>query len=138
MGGVLILSIVLNAIIAYLWTIKMKSSPGFLFSYVNPVVVIGALCAVSYFSKLRINPNRFINWVAASAFAAYLTHGNPNIGTPYFKPLIQRLYNSYSGLSSIIAIFLAIVIIFAISILLDQPRKWCWRIINKYIPNYKI
>ncbi|MDE6091296.1 MAG: hypothetical protein K2G41_11450, partial [Duncaniella sp.] len=138
-GGVMcIISVIANSILSYFLIIKTNVSIWFIFSYINPVVIIGSVGLLLFFSRLRIKTNRIINWIAASAFAVFLTHGNPNIGTPYFKPFIRQLYNNFNGIECIVMILIGLAAIFVFSILLDQPRKWLWNFISRYLPNYKL
>lgn len=137
-GRFFLSSIVLNTVFCFVWTVKIGGSPWFIYNYVNPLVIIGSLGLLLAFSHLKLGTNKVINWIAASSFAAFLTHGNPNLGTPYFKPYIQHLYNSYNGVECLGIIFISLVAIFAVSALLDQPRKWLWIIIAKILPDYKL
>lgn len=131
-GGVIyIVSILLNTIVYYF--AKRYNIPIPVFEYVNPLVIIGALGLLLWFSKKQVNTNRFINWVAKSSFAVFLLHTNPNIVLDYYRPLIKFIYQSFSGIGCLLVIFGISILIFIIAILLDQPRKWLWRPISKLI-----
>ena len=59
----------------------------------------------------------------------------------YYKYITIYIYNYYSGLKYILTSFIIILIIFVISILLDQPRKFLWKSLtsleNKNTTNLK-
>ena len=101
-------------------------------SYVNPLVISGAVGLLGIFSTLRIPVIKQINFIAKSSFAVFLFHHAPAIGKPFFKPLILTLYNDYSGITCILSIAGTLILIFILSIILDQPRKYIWnRVISK-------
>ncbi len=124
-GGVLyVLSVSANTIFFFLMVrFNIPIDP---YVYVSPIVIIGALGLLLFFSRIKIGTNKYINFIAKSAFAAYLLHQNPNLFLPYFKPLIQYIFNSSSGFECLAIIASTLVGIFFISILIDQPRKWLW------------
>ena len=99
-----------------------KNTEILMFTYINPLVVIESVALLLFFSKLKFT-SRFINWVAASSFAVYLVHANPNILKGIYKDTIVSLYNSSSGFSTILYIFVFLTGIFIQSILIDQVRK---------------
>jgi len=110
-----------------------------LFYYINPLVILGAVGLMTIFASLKVPHSKMINWIAASSFAVFLIHCNPNLGTPYFKPFIQHLYNRYDGIMCPAVIGAVLIFIFLLSIIMDQPRKWIWKAIaNKYFQSKKI
>ena len=131
-GGVFyIISVLLNILGFYLcvlWNIPIK-----FLAYVNPLVIIGAVGLLLFFNGLKIKPSRAVNWVAKSAFAVFLLHTNPNIYRTIFQPFIKNIYDSYSGVECLSVIFTALLSIYIIAILLDQPRKLLWKKISKHI-----
>lgn len=100
-------------------------------SYICPLVIILALYMVIAFSKLKIQ-SKFVNWVAASCFAVYLFHTHITIFYDYFKPTVVRLYSEYDGLLCLAVIGLFLFIVFSVSIVLDQPRKWLWNSLTRF------
>lgn len=131
-GGVIyLICILLNSVLLYAttrWHLSIVD-----FSYINPLIVIGALGLLMFFTRTRIKigVNRHINYIGASAFAVFLIHTNPNVGSPIFKPFIYQLYSYFDGILCLVVIFTALVLIFALAILVDQPRKWLWKQIVK-------
>lgn len=103
-----------------------------MFTYYNPLVIISSLCLLLYFSKLSLQ-STFINWVAASCFAVFLLHSNPNIALPYFKPLMQNIYEQYYGFTYLIVITFCLITIFIISVLIDQIRIIVFNRIYQYM-----
>lgn len=110
-----------------------------MFTYYNPLVIFSSLCMLLYFNKLSIQSS-FINWVAASCFAVFLLHSNPNIAEPYFKPLMQGIYTHYDGAVYLSVITLCLFSIFTVSILIDQVRiaafKWTYPYLERAYRRY--
>jgi peptidoglycan/LPS O-acetylase OafA/YrhL len=102
-----------------------------LFAYSNPIVVLQAIGLLVFFANLKIKCNKVINWIASSSFAVYLLHCNPNILERIFKPLIIRYFNKSDGIQVLASIAAFIIIIYAISIVLDQLRKILWSLLEK-------
>lgn len=96
-----------------------------IYLYTNPMVILGSVCLLLYFSKLSF-VNKWINYIGSSCFAVYLFHMNPNLEQTYFVPMIQWLYNETTGFMTIISIGVFLVLVFCFSILIDQLRKLLW------------
>ena len=103
---------------------------GRLFTYTNPLVIIQSLSLLLLFNKIHIQCS-WINWVAASCVAVYLLHANELVLRTYYAPFIHRLNENYSTLQFILLSFFFMVMIFAVAVLLDQPRKWIWTKISR-------
>lgn len=114
-----------------------KNCDTLLFTYINPLVVIESLALVLFFSKLKFQSKK-INWVAASAFSVYLFHANPNILNGYYKRTIIQIYSQTSGITTILVIALFIAVIFTISVLVDQIRKYSYEFVVKEIHNRRV
>lgn len=94
--------------------------------YNNPLVVMGSLSLLLAFDGMYFR-SRAINWLAASSFAIYLFHQNPNLSARYYIATVIDLYKHTDGIICILLIFLFMVFVACLAILLDQPRKWIWR-----------
>lgn len=101
---------------------------GKMFSYVNPMVIISALSLLLFFNGLKIK-NKLVNWLAASSFAIFLLHTNPNLCEPYFKKCVLWLYDRYDGATCLWLIFTFLLAVGMSAILIDQIRKKLWRVI---------
>lgn len=99
-----------------------KNTEILMFTYINPLVIIESVALLLFFSKLNFT-SRFINWMAASSFAVYLVHANPNILKGIYKDTIVSIYNSSLGFNIIVYIFVFLTGVFILSILIDQVRK---------------
>lgn len=130
-GRIYILTVVVNTLLYYYMTRLGVWID--IYAYVNPVVILGSLGMLTYFDKIKIRPNKYVNWVAKSSFAVFLLHSNPNIGVPVFKKFIMSIYDNFSGLECMFRIFVFLIFIFVAAIILDQPRKWLWNIFSKRI-----
>lgn len=95
-------------------------------SYVSIFVVTASAGLVMWTSCLKMSHSRVINYVAASAFAVYLLHVNPLICDSFFKPLIRSIYDTFNPVECLTIIFGALAAIFAVAVILDQPRRLIW------------
>lgn len=125
------ISVILNTIFILL-LIKSDQCVNNLLAYCNPLVIIGALFLLLFFSKLNIKPNKAINWLGASSFAVYLLHSQVNI-RPLFTNVIVSLSSSFHGLSVIIFIFIFLLLTYIFSVLVDQIRILFWIFICSFI-----
>lgn len=103
---------------------------GRLYTYTNPLVILAALCLVLAFSKLKIQ-NKFINWVAASCLAVYLSHSNNFILRPYYGAYIASWFYNYRITSFVSLVILLITVVFWSSVVIDKVRISLWSILSK-------
>lgn len=108
----------------------LSAVSGRIFQYDQPLIIVASMSLIIYFSKLSFR-SRIVNWIAASSFAVFLLHTNPNLCEQIFVPIVKTLYNSYSGIRCIIAIFVFLIAVYMVAILMDQPRKIMWSKIKK-------
>lgn len=98
--------------------------------YTSPNVLLCTVFIFLFFSKLNFQ-NRIVNWLAASAFAVYLLHTHFLVIGEYFKPMGKRLWHESSGLEFTIGVVLFLVFWFGAAVILDQLRKYAWRLLNR-------
>ena len=103
-------------------------------AYTNPLTIIAALYLLLFFSKIKIQTNKTINYLARSSFAVYLVHSQVDL-RPLFNKGVQHLYTSFDGFSCILLIFLYLILVYAISVVIDIPRLWMW---NKLSRKYNL
>ena len=125
-GGVVYLISVLVNVLLYYVLMKMDVQRIHTTGYVNPLVIIGAAGLIMWASQLRIKQSRLINFIAASSFAVFLLHVNPNFCDMIYRPLMISLYEGFDGVACLVVEFIVLVLIFALAVLLDQPRKLLW------------
>ena len=97
--------------------------------FVNPLVVISSVFFLLFFSKLNIQ-SKSINYLSRSAFAVYLFHLNTKI----WDGFLETCYNTFTihkGGSGIVLVFCFLLVIYIVSILIDQIRLLCWKPIGK-------
>lgn len=125
---------ILNTILSIVFLKAGRSVNHILYAYSSPLVIIGALCLLLFFSKLDVKQNRVINWLGASSFAVYLLHSQVDVRRLFTKAIV-KLDASFNGLSAVGMIFLFLVVVYLISVLVDQPRirlwNWIWNRIGK-------
>ena len=98
---------------------------GRLYAYSSPFAILGAVLLLVAFSRIQLQYH-WINWVAASAFAVYLTHGHEIVLRHFYGPFVGRLYREFGGCPYVIMVLLFIVGVFVVSILIDKVREWLW------------
>ena len=129
---IFIISAILNTIIGVV-SLKLDiPAYRFVYSYINPLVIIGAIYFLLFFSKLDIKQNSLINWLAASSFAVYLLHGQYDI-RPFFTKYVQTIYDSNNGITVIILIGLYLALVYLLSAMIDQIRIFTWNKLSKNI-----
>jgi len=102
---------------------------GILYFYNCPVVVVGAMYLLLFFSKLSLH-SRMVNQVAISALAIYLTHSNSYLAK-YYDGTIERWFCEESRPTFILYAFLLIAAVFVGSILTDKVRLALWHPIQR-------
>lgn len=93
-------------------------------NYLSPYCISYALAMILYFSKLNIQ-NKCINWIAASSFAVFLLHTNPNI-VWHYKDFFLSLYNRLDGMPYWFITFGILLLVFIVALLIDQLRIIIW------------
>lgn len=94
----------------------------------SPLAIVAALYFLLFFSKLRFQ-NRFINWLAVSAFAIYLIHENSMV-SPLFHGFFHRLYDVVPLAAYYLLMIIILIIMGFVCILIDKLRLWVWKRID--------
>ena len=124
--GIFFITVLLITGLAMLGTyIINKNMTNMMYWYSNPLIIVGSIYLLLYFSKMKMD-SKIINIIAKSSFAVYLLHCNSNILVDYYAPAIKNLYNSYSGIVFLLLAFGLMVGVFALSVLIDQFRIYNW------------
>lgn len=101
---------------------------GFSISYISPFVIINALLFFLCFRKIQFYSG-IVNWIAISAFASALLHGN--MEGEYFCPMIRRMYENCVFPVFLVKTFSFMLAFFVIGLILDKVRIYIW---NKIYP----
>ena len=126
------ITVILNTVFVVAGSMYFGSTQGIrglAFAYSNPLVVVGALFLLLFFTKVKMPYVKLINVMGASSFAVYLFHSQSNIRGQFFNPQIQWMYDNFSGLSCMGLIFLFLCLIYIVSVVIDQARIWSWKIV---------
>ena len=99
-----------------------------IYTYSNPVFIFTAVFFFLLFRKIRVS-SKLINKLAVSTFAVYLVHSNPVIIYKYID-YFKFLYANNSFVMYLIYVIVSCLLIYAVSILLDQLRLYLYK---KYI-----
>lgn len=124
------LTVIISAIAFFSTRVGVTFISGKQYSYTSPLVIVSALSLLLLFDGLKVK-SRFVNWCAASSFAIFLLHTNPNLCERYFKSTVMHLYNNYDGVSCLVMIFIFLLVVSVVAILIDQVRKSLWKTIAK-------
>lgn len=96
--------------------------------YLNPFNIIATVSFALFFTKISLQSN-FINFIAKSAFAVFLFHTNFNI-FDNFAQINRNIYLNNSGITVLVLIFFTCCAWFIAAVILDQPRKLLWKLIE--------
>lgn len=104
-----------------------------LYTYINPIVIVEALAFFFLFEKMRVTPRyqSAVNKLAASSFAVFLLHTNPNIIQDVYQRGVRTLY-AYTGSVPLNLLYLLgfIFLFFFAAILIDQIRIYIWKLVG--------
>ena len=130
--AIFLLTVSVNTIVGLIGLKENINIYGCVYAYINPLIIIGALYFLLFFSKLNIKQNSIINWLAASSFSVYLLHSQIDT-RPFFNEHIQYLYEMHNGILVVGLIALYLIIVYIISVLIDQIRIITWNLLSKNI-----
>ena len=85
-----------------------------IYGYLNPVIIIQSVFLFLFFDKLNIGNHRWINFIAASAFAVYLFHMHPMI-YGRFQEICKLLIDNTAEMITI-PMFFILIFLFCVSI----------------------
>lgn len=125
------LSLFMAIIVFIAIKLEINRVAGEMFTYDNPLVILSSVLLLLAFHKLRFQ-NKAVNWIAASSFAVFLLHTNPNLCVPYFIPLMNNLYADYSGVMVLLTMLFFLALIFMIAVLFDQVRIIVYRSLQPF------
>lgn len=110
------------------WGVKLATS------YSSPLVLIGSIYIFTFFTNLSISYCPTINFIAASTLPVYLIHDAGNIANWYYQQ-IGTWFKELSLINFAIHAASLVIILFTFAILIDQPRKWIWKLLLNQIPS---
>ena len=88
---------------------------------------------VIWVANLSPRHNKIVNFIATSVFAVYLCHVCLHWTIVEYKRISCAIFNEYSGLSYLAVITLFMLSVFCASILIDQIRKYAWKVFSKHV-----
>lgn len=92
-----------------------------LYGYLNPLVILESVYLFLFFKKLNIGYCRWINWVASSAFAAYLFHVNNSLYGLY-GDICSYIQSNFNYPFPVAMLF--IISVFIVAVIIDKVRLW--------------
>lgn len=106
-----------------------------IFGYLNPLIIIQSVFLFLTFRNLKIGNIKYINWIAASAFAVYLFHMHPLIRPHY---TLTCKWISDQGAYAPILVILFFITIFIFCTLVDKVRIYIFDKVFKLISHKKV
>lgn len=108
-----------------------------MFDYNNPLVIFSSFSFFIFFEKLNVENIKWINHIAKSTLAVLLIHSSNAINTSmkfYFISLLEQYSDNHYVLCGFWV--LGIIVIFILSVLIDQVRILTYKFIyNKFSIN---
>ncbi len=101
-----------------------------IYAYDSPLVIVTSLAFFLFFTQIKIKCNKVINYIAASAFSAYLFHYHECILHTFYTNIIKNWFLTCNPLIFILYVTVWILIIFSLSIILDKIRLFIWKSIT--------
>ncbi|MBQ0114709.1 MAG: acyltransferase [Bacteroidales bacterium] len=100
---------------------------GVLYFYTCPLLIVGAVHFMLFFTKLPSFSSKVINWIAISAFSIYLTQSSSFIACFYDKAILGWFNTEPRGTFILYTAGL-IIAVFVASILVDKVRIVLWNL----------
>ena len=94
-------------------------------SYISPYCIVFSMFMILIFSKIQIQ-SKVINWIAASSFAVFLIHTNPNT-LWHFKDFFIDLHKTTGCFEYWLYTFVILMLIFVTAVVIDQIRIIAWK-----------
>lgn len=101
-------------------------------AYSSPFIIVSSLFVVLAFSKMKFY-SKYVNSIAASAFAVYLIHNHPAVHHGYFKFAVKAIYDDSSLLTFYPKLFAFLICVFFACIAIDRIRLFLQSIISRTI-----
>lgn len=99
--------------------------------YTSPLVIISMLGLVMWTSTITPYHNRFINFVAASAFSVYLIHICNEWSTQLYAKAANYIYTHWSGIEYLAIIAAFMITVFVLAVTVDQLRILSWKMLSR-------
>lgn len=96
-----------------------------IYGYLNPLVIIESIFLFQFFRKINLGSIKWVNFLAASAFSAFLLHCHPYFGVQCSK--MWRSLHQYDY--ALIYVLASITILFVVAVLIDKIRVVIWNVI---------
>ena len=133
LAGFMCCTILLTGVSAILLRVGIRTS---IYGYLNPVTIVEAAFLFQFFRKLDIGSLTWVNFLAGSAFAAFLLHSHNIAGEAYYiicTKLHQYNYALIYVMVFIIAVFLFAVLVDKIRMVLWNGIVWVYSIISQCV-----
>lgn len=125
--AIFVVSAIINTVLSLMFLKAGHSVNNTIYAYINPIVVVGALYLLLFFSKLEIRYNKIINWFGASSFAVYLLHSQVDVRQLFSKAIV-KLDAVFDGAMAVGSILLFLIMTYIVSVLVDQIRIGIWNL----------
>ena len=128
--SVFLLFVIINTFTAYCSAYYFNGSFNQrLYAYNSPLVIIASVAIFLLFTKIKFK-SAFVNFVAASSFAAFLFHGNHFFADEVYVFYIKKWFTEDSIDIFSLKTTLFVLTIFIIAIIIDKVRIKIWGFIS--------
>ena len=121
--------ILMTAVMAFLLVKYTGGHAWMFFHFSSPLVILSSFYFFLFFTKLSFR-SHVVNWIASSAFAAYLLHCDPLLFKPHYLDVIKAWSETYMLPEFFLYVAGYIVLIFILAVLLDKIRIFVWTSLN--------
>lgn len=91
--------------------------------YLNPIAIVESMFLFQFFRKLNMGRIKWVNYIAAGAFSAFLLQCNPFLGS-YCYGIWKRIDSNFEY--SAFFVVLSIILIYIIAVMIDKIRVLIW------------
>ena len=123
-----LLIVLVNTALAFICLKATGSDDMRFYFYNSPIVIAATLFLFLAFTKIKLK-SAIVNWMAVSAFAAFLLHMSTPFMEDVFAPVCRSAYAAYPYPMYLLTALAFVVAIFTVAILLDKVRIAVWRLI---------
>lgn len=104
----------------------------YLYGYSSPLVVMGALMLLLFFSRISIRSS-VVNKIAASAYAIYIVHCHECIFNPIYITSVRNWFVGNPFCLFLMKTFLFLLLLFVLSVVIDRIRMIAWFLLLKFL-----
>lgn len=122
----LVVAICIGALLYFSNAVVQNHLKRLCYGYNSPILILMSALFFLIFTTLNFK-NKFVNWIAGSAFAVYCVHENRYFFREAWYGFIENQYMSQSGLTCALIVLSVCCLLFVSAIFLDKVRLFLVR-----------